>query len=100
MEPAQILRRYQETGDDRPFRGDRAMKRMLYHPFLPIHANDVDSKDMLDRRREFDLSWSSPAQMLDQRTVRSSTSESPRTTIQMNSLVGASRVVVLLISAG
>ena len=64
MERAQILRRYRETGDDQPFREDRAMKRMLCHPFLPIRANDVDSKDMLDRRREFDLSWSSPAQML------------------------------------
>ena len=99
MERAQIPRRYQETGDDQPFRGDRAMRRMLCRPFLPIHANDVDSKDMLDRRREFGLSWSSPAQMLDQRTVKSSTSESLRTMTQTTLLVGVSYVVVLPVLA-
>ena len=75
------------------------MRRMLCRPFLPIHANDVDSKDMLDRRREFGLSWSSPAQMLDQRTVKSSTSESLRTMTQTTLLVGVSYVVALPVLA-
>ena len=99
MERAQIPRRYRGTGDDQPFRGDQAMRRTLCRPFLPIHANDVDSKDTLDRRREFDLSWSSPAQMLDQRKVRSSTSESLKTMIRMKLLVGVSCVVALPVLA-
>ena len=99
MERAQIPRRYRGTGDDQPFRGDRAMRRMLCRPFLPIHANDVDSKDMLDRRREFDLNWSSPVQMLDQRKVRSSTNESLRTMTRMTLLVGVSCVVALPVLA-
>ena len=71
------------------------MRRTLCRPFLPIHANGVDSKDTLDRHLEFDLNCFAPAQMLDQRRVRSSTSESLKTMIRMKLPVGASCVAAL-----